>query len=225
MCKCDGNSESSCKCDGSCCCGGSCSCKSSSDPRLLFCIVGKSASGKDSLCNALKERTGIKFVCSYTDRPIRCGEVDGVEHFFVSKEDMDKLFERDDILAKTQIGEYRYCATVESLGAETKLYIVDPNGIKYIRRNQNKLGIFPVVLYIDCADDIRFERARLRGDREDIIKKRFADEALQFDEFLAWLRGTDRDLFHFTYRSDDCSFEELYATVASDIHRVIGNYI
>lgn len=52
----------------------------------LFCIMGKSASGKDTIFKRLvKDRElDLKTVVSYTTRPMREGEREGVEYHFVS---------------------------------------------------------------------------------------------------------------------------------------------
>ena len=54
----------------------------------LFCVMGKSASGKDSLFKLLAadKELGLKTVVPYTTRPIRQGETDGVEYHFTNEE-------------------------------------------------------------------------------------------------------------------------------------------
>lgn len=151
--------------------------------RVLFCVVGKSASGKDTLCRLVKERLGYDSICSFTDRPMRAGEVNGREHYFLSKEEMDEVLNTQHVLAKTQIGEYRYCATVESITATTRFYVVDPEGIKYLKEHADELGIYPYIIYIDVQDDVRCKRAKLRGDLIDVFLKRCASEDRMFEEF------------------------------------------
>lgn len=50
----------------------------------LYCVMGKSASGKDTLYNMLlkDESLALKPVVTYTTRPIRSGETDGVTYHF-----------------------------------------------------------------------------------------------------------------------------------------------
>ncbi|MBR4210156.1 MAG: guanylate kinase [Lachnospiraceae bacterium] len=54
---------------------------------MIFYIMGKSASGKDSLFRILKEdpELGLKTVVMYTTRPMREGEADGREYFFTDE--------------------------------------------------------------------------------------------------------------------------------------------
>ena len=60
----------------------------------IYCIMGKSSSGKDTIFKLLLEREDIrlKTIVSYTTRPIRSHEKPGEEYNFVSIEEKDKLF-------------------------------------------------------------------------------------------------------------------------------------
>ena len=50
----------------------------------IFYVMGKSASGKDTIYKKLHSRMPeLKTVTMYTTRPIRDGEHNGVEYFFV----------------------------------------------------------------------------------------------------------------------------------------------
>lgn len=52
----------------------------------LFVIMGKSATGKDTLYKKIKERhPELKEIVTYTTRPIRKGETFGKEYFLSPK--------------------------------------------------------------------------------------------------------------------------------------------
>ena len=55
------------------------------DMGKIFCIIGKSSTGKDTLYQRILERKDLQLrqIVSYTTRPIRAGEVDGTEFIFV----------------------------------------------------------------------------------------------------------------------------------------------
>ena len=61
-------------------------------PEIAF-IMGKSASGKDKIYKNLIEDESLKLntVILYTTRPMRAGETDGVEYFFVNDETAVKM--------------------------------------------------------------------------------------------------------------------------------------
>ena len=59
----------------------------------IFLLMGKSSSGKDTIYRELmrKKDIGLKKVVSYTTRPMREGETDGVQYLFKNEEEYRKL--------------------------------------------------------------------------------------------------------------------------------------
>ena len=47
--------------------------------------MGPSGAGKDTVANILSIALNIPLLCSFTTRPMRDGEVNGKEHFFVKE--------------------------------------------------------------------------------------------------------------------------------------------
>ena len=48
----------------------------------IFCVMGKSATGKDTIFQKLLDKLDLKRIIPYTTRPIRDGEVSGREYHF-----------------------------------------------------------------------------------------------------------------------------------------------
>jgi guanylate kinase len=66
---------------------------------LIVVISGPSAVGKDSVLHRLKERlSNIYFVVTATTRAPREGERDGVDYFFVSREQFEGMIAHDELL-------------------------------------------------------------------------------------------------------------------------------
>ena len=59
----------------------------------IYCIMGKSATGKDTLYKMLlaDPQLSLKTVVPYTTRPMREGETDGVEYYFCNEERLSEL--------------------------------------------------------------------------------------------------------------------------------------
>ena len=58
----------------------------------IFYFMGKSASGKDTIFKQIKERMpNLKTIVIYTTRPIREGEQEGVEYYFVDEKRLAEL--------------------------------------------------------------------------------------------------------------------------------------
>jgi len=67
--------------------------------RKLFVVSGSSGVGKNTLINQVLQRNSeIAFSISYTTREKRDGEVDGVNYFYVSKEEFKQSVLNDEFL-------------------------------------------------------------------------------------------------------------------------------
>lgn len=154
--------------------------------KTIYCIVGESGSGKDSLVKYTLEKykLPLKILVSYTDRPKRPNETNGVEHWFVGSSDFTEIKNNDEVVAYTRIGEdgYRYMATRDNL-EDSDIYLIDPEGLKGFKANYgHKYDI--VTIYIDCPYKERYNRAvSKRGDSPCKFAKRYNDEQNMFKVF------------------------------------------
>lgn len=145
----------------------------------LFCIMGETASGKDTLTKKLCEDTSMKAIVSYTTRPRRTNE--GDTHIFVD----DSVYEqmKDNLAAYTEINGFRYWTTIEQI-YDNDIYIIDPNGLETLEN----LGLEDVDLcsiYINVPIDVRLERALYRGDSLEDFFSRNKSEMKQFIQMKA----------------------------------------
>jgi guanylate kinase len=149
--------------------------------RVLLCLIGRSASGKDTLANKLCERTGLKQIISYTTRGRR--ENEGDTHIFITNDEYDALEQSGQIAAFTQIGQYKYCCTVDQL-YENDIYVIDYDGINHLRE-LNLPNIRLVTVFINVPDYLREERAlKNRGDNRLKWRERNIAEREQFRTML-----------------------------------------
>ena len=111
----------------------------------IFFMLGKSCSGKDTIFKKLKEDRELKLntVTGYTTRPMREGEINGVEYFFVNNEELEALknqgkviecrdyntvygvwsyFTVDDGQINLEKGNYLYIGTLESYEQMVRYY-------------------------------------------------------------------------------------------------------
>ena len=146
--------------------------------KYIILIVGKSGSGKSTICNALTEKYGLKQVKSYATRPRR-GDNDN-SHIFITLEEFMAL---EDKCAYTFFDGNHYCATSKQVD-ESDLYIIDPNGIDYFLKHYEGKKI-PMIVYINAYKDNRFNRMIERGDSKYRANKRLAHDRKAFDfEFI-----------------------------------------
>ena len=73
---------------------------------LVIVISGPSGAGKDSVIRRLKERNlPMHFVVTATTRPPRSGEKDGVDYFFLTRDQFVRMIEQDELLEHTLVYE------------------------------------------------------------------------------------------------------------------------
>lgn len=75
----------------------------------MIIISGTTCAGKGTVIKKLLERNkNMVLSLSYTSRPIRKGEVDGIDYKFISHEEFERKIENGDFLeyAKVRYGEY-----------------------------------------------------------------------------------------------------------------------
>lgn len=112
----------------------------------------------------LSDFVGYKVLCSYTTRPKREGEIDGVEHHFVEK----CYVPRDKMLAYTQYGGYEYWTTIEQVG-DKAIYVIDEEGLKALCEKFPEIELFKIC--VSAKEGTRLRRG-VSQERMDRDKKR-----------------------------------------------------
>ena len=105
----------------------------------LITITGPSGAGKDTVARMLSEMGGYQVLCSYTTRPKREGEIDGVEHYFVETCNVP----REKMLAYTQYGGYEYWVTIDQI-TNKSIYVIDEDGLKYLCKRFPDIELFKI---------------------------------------------------------------------------------
>ena len=142
----------------------------------IFCIIGKSSTGKDTIYRFLLEQKELKLkkIVTYTTRPMRAGEQDGVEYFFCDDKRAEELEAAGKVIElrayHTIYGVWKYCTVEQYLK---------------LREYYGKENVVPI--YIEVEDGERLERAIAR-ERQQVTPKyeemcrRFLADAADFSE-------------------------------------------
>lgn len=132
----------------------------------IFIVMGKSATGKDTIFKELLERTKdqLKTIIPYTTRPIRTGETDGVEYFFVTNEKRNELKAQGKIIEErvyqTVMGEWAYFTADDGqvdLSHDSYFMISTLEGYRSLVNHFGAESVVPI--YIEVEDGMRLERA------------------------------------------------------------------
>lgn len=187
-------------------------------------LVGKSASGKDAIRKQILKISSYKSVISTTSRPPRESEQEGVDYYFVSKDEFIELIE-DDAFA-----EYRKYKAIDKNDKDVIWYYGTRKNNKYNERSKyiiildldgarsfiNFYGADNCrVCYIFCNDEERERRAK-EGRGKDFNQKewnrRLEDDNKKFalKRFVEMFRDVETEIFD-NIRPND------YKDIAKDI--------
>ena len=175
--------------------------------------MGKSASGKDTIYNLLKNDLSLLSpVVIYTTRPMRDGEIQDETYHFISMNKMDQLDKNGELIERrdyhTVNGLWSYATGVDCFEKEKDyILITTPDGYGKMREKITDAILIPI--YIEVSDDIRLTRAITR-ERENERKnfeevcRRFLSDAEDFrEEILEKLEIQNR------FNNDESCFGEV----------------
>ena len=164
--------------------------------KKIFCIIGYTASGKDTISKELiKIFNGkLRFLVSHTTRPMRKQEKEGREYYFIDNKEFLRMKECNEFVetrvyhtkveknGKVVNDTWYYGLSIKEVeSCEFGLFIVDANGFDEIRAKYGSNIVVPI--YINVKEEILRERAKERGDLIDEFERRLADDKLKFRNF------------------------------------------
>lgn len=155
----------------------------------IYCIMGKSASGKDTIYKELLKQDKVKLqtLVTYTTRPIREGERDGVEYFFSNEEELENFKSQNKVIEireyHTMHGVWKYFTVDDGrLNLENHSYIFIGTLESYLRLRDYYGKSVLVPIYINLDDGLRLTRALQREQQQDnpkyaeLCRRYLADE-------------------------------------------------
>lgn len=181
----------------------------------MLMLVGKTCSGKTTIAKELK-KLGFKEAISYTTRPPREHETEGVEYHFITKEEFFKK-EAEGFFAETvsynvASGEiWYYGSAVEDL-SDDKVIIVNPHGLEQLRKIKS---LNPIAFYITASEETIWNRLRERGDNAAEARRRLNADDCDFSGII--------DDIDFTFSNDMGLSPKTLAEIILDTYKkVIG---
>ena len=196
----------------------------------IFFVMGKSASGKDTIYKKLLEYfPELKTVTLYTTRPMREGETEGVEYHFIREEQLEAMKSEGRVIEmrtyQTMYGPWSY-ATVEDgqidLSQGSYMMIGTLESYESIRTYFGENGAVPI--YIEVEDGERLIRAVNREKQQKNPKytelcRRFLAAETDFSEEKLAQAGITAEERYENQELSDC-----LKNIAGKIEKTIRRY-
>lgn len=195
----------------------------------IFIIIGKSATGKDTIYKHLldREELNLKTVVMYTTRPIRISETEGAEYHFVEEARMEELGREGKVIEHrsydTVHGVWHYFTVNDGqIDLEKEVYLMHGTLESYgqIREYFGRDKVVPI--YIEVEDGTRLLRAIKREQKQEqpryteLCRRFLADEEDFSEENIMRYGITKR------YRNNDINL--CLKEIVDDIKNLTVNY-
>lgn len=155
----------------------------------LFLIIGPTASGKTTIADVLiKEKIANKLItCTTRDR--RDGEIDGVDYFFMSKEEFKSRISKDEFIEHAQVFDNYYGVNSKKLNQTRALGrhvigVVDVQGAKTFKEKMNE-EVIVIFLEPENTEELR-ARFELRGESMNEIESRLRTSIQELETKNNW---------------------------------------
>jgi guanylate kinase len=145
---------------------------------LMFILSSPSGAGKTTIAHRLLEEEGaeLRLSVSVTTRPMRPGEVDGQDYFFVDQAEFDRLVETDSFFEWAEVFGHSYGTPKAEIREQLKrgedfLFDIDWQGTQqlYQRAQGDVVRVFLLPPSIEELE----HRLRSRGtDSDEVIRSR-----------------------------------------------------
>jgi guanylate kinase len=156
----------------------------------LVTLTGPTCSGKTFLRERAEGRYGWNRIVSTTTRPMRAGEVEGVDYYFITDEQSRGLEEIGQLAELVEFRGVRYGVTSAEMHAkfnrDTRVatVILEPNGLVQYRKLCQQKGIDVFSIYVHLTEDELLNRLHWRA---------MGDEKLRSPENIAGIRKAYED--------------------------------
>lgn len=192
--------------------------------KTVLMLMGKSGSGKSTLERRLVEDYPDEFhkVVSLTTRPMREGEVDGVDYKFIDLAEFEEYDFYDEFIQQTHFAGNHYGSLYSDYTTEHPyaiLVVVPSSAATFKEVLEEKMPSADVkIIYFDISDDKLRENMLRRGDTPEMIEERLAKDDLdkQFE-----LSGLKADIVVIDWMLDDNLPDRIHTMLYVD--RVMNN--
>ncbi len=149
----------------------------------IIALIGQAGAGKDSIMQAvLKEAPGLHEIISCTTRPKREGEKEGVNYFYLTKEQFAEKVLNMEMLEATCFNDWFYGTSLQSLDESViNIGVFNPDGIDALLESPL---VEVTVYYVHATDKNRLIRQLNREENPNVneVLRRFKTDKEDFSD-------------------------------------------
>ena len=178
--------------------------------KVIIALIGKAGAGKDTIAQALASRNpNWNMIVSCTTRPMRDGEVEGVNYHYLTNEQFAEKVINGDMLEATYFNEWHYGTMASSLKEGVNIGVFNPEGLDCLTSSPLD-GVKVLSYYIVCSNKERMIRQLNRERNPNVaeICRRYTADEEDFDEEM---------LQDFVYNRGLCRYRNEKETDKQDV--------
>lgn len=150
---------------------------------MIVILAGESASGKTTLANFIvNHNPKFSKVITYTTRPPRQGEKNGVDYYFLTDEKFSSLKSSGFFIEWAKYRDWWYGTGLNFDKNDDKIIVLTPAGARAFL-NSGELKDYVRVIYLDVDRRSRLIKLLTRGDNIEEAYRRNLSDVGMFDSF------------------------------------------
>ena len=154
----------------------------------MIILSSPSGAGKTTLVKLISENKNLFTSISYTTRPPRSNEVDGLDYFFIKKDEFQNMIIKNEFLENAKVFDNYYGTTKKNIVEKLEkgrdiIFDIDWQGTEQIKKNKLNYKLITIFI-LPPSKEVLYERLSNRDMKDKLI----VDERMkQFDQdILQW---------------------------------------
>ena len=171
----------------------------------ILVLIGRTCSGKDTVVNNLVKKYGFKKLTTYTSRPKRKGEKDGITYHYISEDEFKQKINEGFFVEwksyNTEFGTWYYGTALDDLekADDKTVIILTPDGYRDVK---DRLHSNSKAIYIYANNATIKKRLIKRGDDENEAQRRLEHDIEDF-------KGVENEVDRIVYNNYDTKIEDV----------------
>ncbi len=153
---------------------------------LVFVVSGPSGSGKSTLCREMiRQFPNLRFSISHTSRPMRPGDQEGKDYYFVSAEEFQRMIDHGDFEEWAMIYGHHYGTSrkaLETMVTEGYDVILDIDGQGARQLREKKISAVYVFILPPSVAELERRLSRRKTEDPEVLRERLGKARAEIEE-------------------------------------------